>query len=577
MSRIDLGAVRFKDAGLAHTSEILALFVAASMSLGACGSAQRGKAAVGADVVFLGGDVYTMDVEQPRVTAVAIRGEHIVAVGDDETISQYVGSNTRVVELKGRTLTPGLTDAHCHLYGLGKSLEAVNLRGVTSAEAAAKAVATASLQLEPGEWATGRGWDQNLWEGQNFPDRKTLDAVLPKRPVALRRVDGHALWANSAALAAAGVDKNTADPDGGTIERDAEGNPTGVLIDNAMSLVDRTLPKPTPAVIKRRILAAADVAASVGITAVHEMGISDDVISVYRGLAGEGRLPVRVYGMLAGSPAVAASLAERVPEVDRDGTQFFVLRGIKLFADGALGSRGAVMLEPYSDDADNKGLWVTSPEELRASALAVAAAGWQLGVHAIGDAGNRAVLDAFEAAKNEHPQADLRFRVEHAQILAPSDIPRFASLGVIASMQPTHATSDMPWAEKRVGAERIRGAYVWRSMLESGAHLAAGSDFPVERVAPLLGLYSAVTRQDAEGGPAGGWLPEQRLTLEEAIRACTAEAAYASFVEEFRGVLKPGFVADLTIFDRKLTADATLLATEVDMTVVSGAVQFEDE
>ncbi len=562
---------------MAHTSEILALFVAVSMSMSGCGSAQRGGANVKADLVFVGGDVYTMDAENARATAVAVRGQHIIAVGDDDTIAKHVGKGTRIVDLQGRTLTPGLSDAHCHLYGLGKSLESVNLRDVKSAEAAAQLVLEASDDLEPGEWATGRGWDQNLWEGQNFPNKATLDAVLPKRPVALRRVDGHALWANSAALSIAGIDRTTADPKGGTIERDAKGNPTGVFIDNAMTLVERNLPKPTEAVIKRRILAAAKVATAVGITSVHEMGISDSVVSVYRGLASEGRLPLRVYGFLAGDAEVVASLHTRVPEVDRDGTQFFVLRAIKLFADGALGSRGAAMLAPYSDDPGNKGLWVTGEDELKTSAIAVARAGWQLGVHAIGDAGNRAVLDAFEAAKSAVPDGDLRFRVEHAQILAADDVPRFAKLGVIASMQPTHATSDMPWAEQRVGPERIGGAYVWRSLLDSGAHLAAGSDFPVERVAPLLGVYAAVTRQDADGKPEGGWLPEQRLTLEEAIRAFTSEAAYAAFVEDYRGVLKPGFVADLTIFDRKLQPDASLLQTEVDMTVVGGAVMFEDE
>ena len=562
---------------MAHTTEILALFVAASMSLSACGSTQPGRANANADLVFVGGDIYTMDPENARATAVAIRGKHIIAVGDDETIARYVGNGTRIVDLQGRTLTPGLSDAHCHLYGLGKSLEAVNLRDVKSAKAAAQLVAEASKTLEPGEWVTGRGWDQNLWEGQNFPDKATLDAVLPKRPVALRRVDGHALWANSAALALAGIDRTTADPEGGSIKRDAKGNPTGVFVDNAMELVERNLPKPSEKVIKRRILAAAKVATSVGITTVHEMGISDSVVSVYRGLASEGRLPLRVYGFVAGDPEVAASLRSRVPEVDRDGTQFFVLRGIKLYADGALGSRGAAMLAPSSDDPENKGLWITSEAELKSSAIAVANAGWQLGVHAIGDAGNRAVLDAYEAANAAQPDKDLRFRVEHAQILAPEDVPRFANLGVIASMQPTHATSDMPWAEQRVGSERIAGAYVWRSILDSGAHLTAGSDFPVERVAPLLGLYAAVTRQDAKGNPEGGWQAEQRMTLEEAIWAFTAEAAYAAFVEDYRGVLKPGFVADLTIFDRKLQPDATLLQTEVDMTVVGGAVKFEDE
>jgi predicted amidohydrolase YtcJ len=349
------------------------------------------------------------------------------------------------------------------------------------------------------------------------------------------------------------------------------------LIDIAMDLVEKKIPKPTTETIKRRILTAAKLAASVGITSVHEMGISDEVANVYRSLADEGRLPLRVYAFLAGDLETALALTSRNVEQDRDGTQFFVMRAIKLFADGALGSRGAAMLAPYSDDKENTGLWLTSEADLKVAALAVAEAGWQLGVHAIGDAGNRAVLDAFEEAYKANASADLRFRVEHAQILTSSDLPRFAALGVIASMQPTHATSDMPWAEERLGKDRLAGAYAWRSILDSGAHLASGSDFPVERVPPLLGVYSAVTRQDAKGEPAGGWLPEQKLTLSEAIASFTRESAFASFAEQNRGVLQPGYVADLTIYDRPLAADSSLLKTAIDMTVVGGAVKFERE
>ena len=530
-----------------------------------------------ADMVFVGGDLHTMDAEAPSATALALRGERIVAVGSDAEIRAMIGEKTRVVELAGRSMTPGLSDAHCHLYGLGKSLDSVNLRDVASPLAAAQMVVEASKSLEEGEWAVGRGWDQNLWPEQVFPTSKTLDALIADRPVALRRVDGHALWANSKAMALAGIDDQTADPNGGKIIRDAEGHATGVLIDMAMDLVENKIPKPTEATIKRRILAAAKLAASAGITTVHEMGISDDVITVYRHLASQERLPLRVYAFLAGDLETARALGKRNVEQDRDGTQFFVLRAIKLYANGALGSRGAAMLEPYSDDPKNSGLWITSSEDLNEASLAVANAGWQLGVHAIGDAGNRAVLDAFEAAIKAKPTADLRFRVEHAQIVHPDDLPRFAALGVIASMQPTHATSDMPWAQERIGESRLAGAYAWRTLIDSGAHLAAGSDFPVERVSPLFGVYSAVTRQDAKGQPAGGWLPTQKMTLDQAIAGFTTEAAYASFTEEHRGQLKKGFVADLTIFDRPLAPDISLLQTDIDMTVVGGAVKFERE
>jgi len=265
----------------------------------------------------------------------------------------------------------------------------------------------------------------------------------------------------------------------------------------------------------------------------------------------------------------------RVAEVDRDGTQRFVLRGVKFYADGALGSRGARLLAPYSDDPKNQGLWITTPEELRRAVEVTVAGGWQPAIHAIGDAGVRAVLDAYQAARAARPGADLRLRLEHAQVVAPEDLPRFAKLGVIASMQPTHATSDMPWAEARVGPERVRGAYAWRTLLRSGAHLAFGSDFPVEEVAPLLGIYAAVTRQDGRGQPAGGWFPDQRVSLEEAVRGFTAEAAYAGFADRERGMVKEGMVADLTVFDRALRGDRSLLETAVDYTIVGGEVVFE--
>ncbi len=540
-----------------------------------CSGSPTPRQSVPADLVFLGGDLHTMDTDAPRATALAVRGQHILAVGSDETISQLIGDTTRVVRLDGHSVSPGLTDAHCHLYGLGKTLESVNLRGVASPEAAAQKALRFAEQLGDSEWLVGRGWDQTIWESKEFPHHRVLDAVFAKRPVALRRVDGHALWVNQVALSLAGIDDQTPDPQGGKIIRDAQGHATGVLVDNAMDVVHKQFPKATTAMIRRRILAAAKVATSHGITTVHDMGLSDEVLSVYRALADEGRLPLRVYALLGGDIAAAMDLKKRVAERDLDGTQYFVLRGIKLYADGALGSRGAALLAEYSDDPGNRGNWISSPEELKKAALAVADAGWQLAVHAIGDGANRAVLDAYAAVKVAHPKADLRFRVEHAQVLSSEDLSRFASLGVIASMQPTHATSDMPWAEKRVGAERIAGAYAWNTLLRSGAHLTFGSDFPVEKVAPLLGVYSAVTRQDHEGKPAGGWRPEEKLSLDQALASFTVEAAYASFVDGKRGVLKAGYVADLTIFDRILQADPSLLSTEIDMTVVGGAVVFE--
>ncbi|HUQ05057.1 MAG TPA: amidohydrolase [Kofleriaceae bacterium] len=521
----------------------------------------------------MGGDIVTNNPDQPRVTALALRGNRVLAVGDDAAVRALVGPETRVVELAGKTVTPGLVDGHCHLYGMGTAAEQVNLKGMASAQAAAEAVAAAAKGRPAGEWIAGRGWDQNPWGGE-FPTRATLDALLGDRPVMLRRVDGHASWVNTAALKLAGVTRATPDPAGGKIVRDASGEPTGVFIDAAMDLVDKHVPAPTREARERRIRAAADLAVSVGLTGVHEMGIEDATVEVYRELGRAGELPLRVNAYLEGSPAIARTLGEREVEPD-DGDAYFSLVGMKLFADGALGSRGAALAADYTDDEGNRGLWVTQPADLKEATIAASAAGWQVATHAIGDAAVHATLDAYEAAEASQQGTDLRLRVEHAQIMTPDDIERLARLGVIASMQPTHATSDMPWAEQRIGPERIKGAYAWRSVLAAGGLIVAGSDFPVEEVSPMFGLYAAVTRQDPKGSPAEGWYPAQRMTLEEAIFAFTAAPAVAGFVEEHRGRLVPGFVADVTVFDRTLAPDKTLLDTRPLMTIVGGEVVFE--
>ncbi len=522
-----------------------------------------------ADVVLVNGTVFTMDPLKPRADAVAVRDGRIAAVGTREDVTSLVGPATRIIDLAGRSVSPGLTDGHCHLYGLGKALEILSLRGLGSAKEAAALVGKEAAARPAGEWIEGRGWDQNLWTPAAFPDRRVLDEVAPKHPVALRRVDGHALWLNGAALAAAGVTKATPDPAGGKIVRDERGEPTGVLVDAAMALIDERMPEPAPDAIRRRILRAAETASQAGLTGVHEMGISEPVVKVYRELAAAGKLPLRVYAYLDASHV--PELPTRRPDAT-DPLALFTLRGVKLFADGALGSRGALLLAPYSDDPKNVGLVVTSKEALAAAAKAAAQGGWQMAVHAIGDRANRNVLDAIAEA---HVSPQARFRIEHAQIVAPEDAPRFAALGVAASMQPTHATSDMPWAEARVGKDRIRGAYAWRTMLDAHAHVVAGSDFPVEQVSPLLGLYAFVTRQDGDGKPAGGWMPEQKLTLDEALRAFTVEPAWAAFAENDRGRVATGFVADLTVYDRLLPADRRLLDTKIDMTIVGGKIVYE--
>ncbi len=530
-----------------------------------------------ADMVLLGGDVVTLEAKGARAQAIAIVGNRIALVGSDEQVRGAIGPNTRVIKLDGATVTPGLIDSHAHLVGLGAALEQVNLKDAESATAAARLAADFAKELPAGEWVGGRGWDQNRWKPQVFPDRAALDAVITDRPVALRRIDGHAMWVNSVALQMAGITRTTPDPAGGKILKNAAGEPSGVLIDNAMDLVFDKMPAPNAATIRRRILKAARIAVEHGLTTVHDMGISPQEAHVYEALADQGRLPLRVYGLLSGSPEVVDSLSRRMIQVDRHGEEFFVTRAVKLFADGALGSRGAALREPYSDDPKNRGLWVTSAEDLKVAADKIAAAGWQLAIHAIGDAANTAVLDAYEAAYGKHKDRDLRFRIEHAQVMTSADIERLGKLGVIASMQPTHCTSDMGWAVDRLGPERSKGSYAWRQVLKSGAHMAFGSDFPVEEVSPLLGIYAAVTRQDSSGKPPGGFFPAERLDLEEAIRAFSLEGAYASFVEPFRGAIRSGGIADLTVYDRKLKGDTSLLSTRIRMTIVNGTVVFERE
>jgi predicted amidohydrolase YtcJ len=509
-----------------------------------------------AELVLIGGDIFT---PQGHRRELAVVGGAIVRT---EAVEAMIGAETRVIELAGRSVIVGLADAHGHLYGLGADLENVSVRNLASEAEAVAVVAEAAAKRPAGEWLLGRGWDQNRWPGQQFPTRKSLDARVADRPVLLRRVDGHAAWVNSRALALAGITKATKDPAGGKIVRDKRGEPTGVLVDNAIDLVAAKIPAVTDDARERRIRIAAKLATELGLTAVHEMGIDEGTVAVYRKLAAPGELPLHVHGYLANA-ATAEQLRTRRPEPE---TGRFVLAGVKMFADGALGSRGARLHAPYTDEPASHGLWLTEPAALAAAVDAAAAGGWQVAIHAIGDAGIGAVLDAYAAARAKAGPAAI-LRVEHVQVIAERDIPRMVATGAIASMQPTHATSDMPWAEARVGSDRIRGAYAWRTMLDRGIPLAFGSDFPVEEPDPLLGLHAAVTRTSPEGQPAGGWYPAHKISLDEAVHAFTAGAARA--VGQTVGER-----ADLTIFDGPLTADA-LLTRKVAMTLVDGEIVYD--
>jgi len=526
-----------------------------------------------ADLVLSGGVVITLDSTRPRATAVAVRDGRVVAVGDEALVKPFIGRTTKRIDLAGRAVVPGLTDAHVHVEGLGTSLESLDLVGATTLDEALRRVRARARRLRPGEWLLGRGWDQNDWPGQQFPTAAQLDRVSAGHPVYLTRVDGHAGWTNTKALGLAGIDAKTPDPPGGRVIRDDSGAATGVLIDTAQALVTSKIPPPPRAVRKRRLAAGLQACARAGLTSVHDAGVGLEVVGLYKELLREKPLPVRVYVMLRGPGEFLAKGATLKPEVGL-GDGLLTIRAIKVVADGALGSRGALLLAPYSDEPGTKGLLTVDEDEFRRLLTRAIAQGFQVNTHAIGDGANRFVLDAYEKAFGGYDGSRYRFRIEHAQVVAPADVPRFKSLGVIPSMQPTHCTSDMYWAEARLGPERAKGAYLWKTFLEQGVPIAGGSDAPVEKVAVLPGLYAAVTRQDAKGWPPGGWHPEERVTIDEALGMFSRHAAFAAFEEHDRGAIMVGRRADLTVLTRDVTAvpPADILATKVSLTIVGGRI-----
>jgi predicted amidohydrolase YtcJ len=527
------------------------------------------------DLIVHNANVYTMNEAQPTANALAVRGERFVAIGGSDEVLRLRGGATRVIDAQRATIVPGFQDAHGHVAGLGESLQELDLKGTTSFEIIVDRVRARAATAKPGTWIVGRGWDQNRWPVRDWPAPGALDAASGDHPVLLIRVDGHAALANRLALRAAGVDRDTPDPAGGRLIRDASGEPTGVLIDNARALVERSVPAPSRDEIRERLLAADRELRRVGLTMVHDAGVPPAVIEIYRELVGSDRFETRAYVMLTGLNT--GDWLTRGPLLDPHHR--LTVRAVKLVADGALGSRGAALLEDYTDEPGNRGLLVTPPKRIYAVTRAASQAGFQTAVHAIGDRANREVLDIFERVEREVPRArELRLRDEHAQILDQSDIPRFAHLGVIASIQSTHCTSDMPWAPSRLGPARVKeGAYVWQKLLASGARLAQGSDFPVERPDPLLGFYAAITRQDTDGRPPGGWAPDQRLSRQEALGAATLGAAYAAHAERDLGSIEPGKLADFVVLSRDImqVAPAEVLTTTITRTVIAGRTVYQ--
>lgn len=518
--------------------------------------------------------IHTADPARPQAQAMAWdEAGRILALGEAAELRDRYPQAQRIEAGDGVVL-PGLIDAHAHLMGLGYALMRADLSGTDSKAEILDRLRAFAAELPEGAWLLGRGWDQNRWPERAFPSAADLDAAFPGRPVWLERIDGHAGWANAAALRASGRDLDGHwQPPGGRILRE-DGRASGVFVDEAMKLIEAAIPAPDAAYRERALVRALDESVRHGLTGVHDMGVALEDLVLYRRLADAGRLPLRITAYADGDQAALAALCAFGPLKHPSGR--LRMAGVKLYADGALGSRGAALLAAYADEPGHRGLLVTAPEALEAALVKARDCGLQAATHAIGDRGNRLVLDLYKKVLGPAAAGDHRWRIEHAQVVALADIPRFARLGVLASMQPTHATSDMPWAPARLGPERIAGAYAWRRFLEAGARLPLGSDFPVERVDPLLGLYAAITRQDPQGRPPGGWRPEQRLSPGEALAGFTAEAAYAGFAEGEVGRLAPGLRADFVVVDRDPLAPppGRLLETRVRSTWLDGKQGF---
>lgn len=540
-------------------------------SLSGCGLKEN------ADLLLINGRIITVNDKNPNAEAVAVRDGRIVEVGATAALqAKYVALQTE--DLKGAAVFPGFIDAHLHMNGLGRSLMELDLVGTTSYDEILKLVEARVNSAPANEWITGRGWDQNDWAVKEFPTNEKLNACSGNYYVMLKRIDGHALLVNQKVLTAAGITANTPDPTGGLIVKDSKGNPTGVLIDNAKYLAEKIKPLPTRNDDSLALERAMESCLKAGLTSVHDAGVEPEMIALYKTLSKRGKLKTRVYAMLDGSNP---SLLNEYFSAKRDTVEqdhFLKIASVKLYADGALGSRGAALLEPYSDSPGQTGLAVTDPEEMRSIAERALENGYQVCIHAIGDRGNRMALDAYEKAllHTKTYGLDKRLRIEHAQVVNEFDIPRFAKLGVIASMQPTHCTSDMYWAEERVGPKRILGAYAWRKFMENGTVICNGSDAPVESNDPLWGIYAAVTRQDQKGFPPNGWYPDQKMNVMEAIKGFTVNAAYAAFEEKLKGSIEKGKLADMVVLDKDLTAiePKEILHTSVVMTIVGGRILY---
>ena len=514
--------------------------------IAACLCATLSATATGATLIHNINGYTLSDGDLQRFTAIEFEGEKINALyADDQALPK--NNTSKRIDGKGATLLPGLIDAHGHVGGYGEALSAARLVGAESQGSAAEKVA-AFAATSDSPWIFGRGWNQVLWPDRQFPSKQSLDEVSTLRPIALDRIDGHALWVNSKALELAGIDASTPDPEGGQILRDSAGQPTGVLVDNAMNAVKAVFPKVTDERKAAYLRTALSRLASFGLTSTHDARVDAQTVRAYQLLATDQDLPIRVYGMLDVLDPKNDLYLQKGPIID--SRHMLDIRSVKISADGALGSRGAALAADYSDQPGQKGLLLLSDQTLKHHISRAMAAGYQVNTHAIGDLANTRVLDFYESLIKEHDSAALRHRVEHSQILRVEDIPRFKQMGVIASIQPTHATSDKNMAGNRLGEQRLVGAYAWKSLLKAGTKMAGGSDFPVEHPNPFYGLHAAVTRQSQDDKPVGGWLPEQKISREQALSLFTEGAAYAAHQETVIGRLAPGYYADFILVEQ---------------------------
>jgi predicted amidohydrolase YtcJ len=538
-----------------------------------------------ADLLLKNANIYTVDERNPHGQAVAVKGDKILFIGSDADAEKYTGSNTRVLDLRGATVLPGLTDSHYHFMGVGARELSFNLEGTASLDDLLAKLKERVAAAKPGEWIVGRGWIETFWKPPIFPTRSDLDKVSPKNPVILGRADGHAAVANSAALKIAGINRNTPNPFGGEISRDKSGEPNGMLLDHAQALVRSHVPSETAPDPEQAALVADKRSLMLGWCEIQDPGGTWDDVAVYRKLYEQGRLKIRIYKAVWGPGPQADRLLQEGAQIGAFD-HHLTIRSIKVISDGALGPRSAALLAPYSDDPSSSGFLTVEADRLRPMLIEALKRGMQVEAHAIGDRANRFILDEYERALSTVPVAqrrvaDPRWRVEHAQIVDPADLPRFAKLGVIPSMQPSHAIGDLFFAPRRLGWERLNGAYAWQSLIKSGVVVPGGSDAPVERGEPMIEFYAAVARRPlpsrAAGAPLEGWHPEEAMTRDQALKAFTIWPAYAAFEEDLKGSITPGKLADFTVLSADImnVPEPEILNAKNLLTIVGGQIVYQ--